>query len=129
MTSGNRDDARERRGNLKVSSQTGSLELGSDSLDLGVEVTEESDELGLGLGSNQLLTGVLQDVGEDGEEVVDVLEEDGEDLRIRRRSLEELEDASEDDSVLDKIVLEGARKKKEESAREARARERRVEGE
>jgi len=106
---------------LKVSSQSSSLELGSDTLDLGVEVTEESDELRLGLGTDLLLTAVLEDVGEDGEEVVDVLKEDGKDLGIRRRSLEELEDASEDDSVLDEIVLgEGEEEKEEVSERKAR---------
>lgn len=94
-------------------------------------MSEQRNKLALGLAPDLVLARILKNVGEDGEEVVDVLEKDGEDLRVRGRRLEQGKDGAEDDAVLDEVVLgaqRGERKVswvKMEAGKEGRRRRRR----
>lgn len=68
---------------------------------------DERNELLSGLGRAKLIaSGLVEDVSKDGKEVINVRDKDGKDLGVGGRLLEEVEDALEDDPVLDKVVLQ-----------------------
>jgi len=85
--------------------EAGGLDLAADVADR-CQVADEGDELLARLGADLLLASVLEDVDKDGDKPVDVGQQDGHDLGVRGRDLEQVEDAAEDDAVLDEVVLE-----------------------